>query len=63
MPGNIPRHAQSPGDYFQNLKNGSRSGTTRKALNILPFNTLRKIEKMAQTMQKIIHINHFIALN
>jgi hypothetical protein len=54
--GNIPRHAQSPGDYFQNLKDGSWSGMTRKSLNVLLFNTLHRIENMAQTMQKVMHI-------
>jgi hypothetical protein len=54
--GNIPRHAQSPGDYFQKPKNGSQLGTTPKALITLPCNILQNLKEMAQTMQMGMHI-------
>jgi len=54
--GNIPRHAQSPGDYFQKPKNGSQLGATPPPLIPLPGNTLQNLKEVAQTMQKVMHI-------
>jgi hypothetical protein len=54
--GNIPRHAQSPGDYFQKPMDGSQLGTTPKAPIPLPGNTLRKLKEVAQTMQMVMQI-------
>jgi hypothetical protein len=63
MPGNIPRHAQSPGEYSQNPKDGSQLGITLEVLIVLPCNTLQNLKGLAQTMQKVMHINYFRPLN